>query len=78
LRFAIEGESDERIADLLQIAPRTLKKSLVAARAVIAEPKFACMSYAISERIPRNCTLIRVEKVRVGCKRRSIRATFPR
>jgi DNA-binding CsgD family transcriptional regulator len=26
LRFAIEGESDLRIADLLQIAPRTLKK----------------------------------------------------
>ena len=26
LRFAIEGESDGRIADLLQIAPRTLKK----------------------------------------------------
>jgi DNA-binding CsgD family transcriptional regulator len=26
LRFAIEGESDERIAALLQIAPRTLKK----------------------------------------------------
>lgn len=26
LRFAIEGESDPRIADILQIAPRTLKK----------------------------------------------------
>jgi len=26
LRFALEGESDRRIADLLQIAPRTLKK----------------------------------------------------
>ena len=26
LRFAIEGETDGRIADLLQIAPRTIKK----------------------------------------------------
>ncbi len=47
LRFALEGESDRRIAELLRVAPRTLKKrwaEIYAAR--------------ISDDIPRNCTPI--------------------